>query len=322
MAIQIDRTGGPEVLVQKDLPTPQPGPGEILIRHGAIGLNFIETYHRSGLYPMSLPRVLGQEAAGVVEAVGQGVTRFHVGDRAAYTAGSSGSYAAFATIDAGRAIKLPDFISDDLAAAVALKGLTVEALLNRCYRLEPGQTALIHAAAGGVGALMVQWAKAIGATVIGTAGSPAKAALAKDHGADHVLDYADPRWPDQVRALTSGTGVQVAYDGVGKATVEGSMNSLARRGWLVVFGNASGPAPAIDPLALMRGGSLVMTRPTLYDFIATTAEMDAAAEALFAMIGSGAIKPQIGQRFALKDAADAHRALESRQTVGSTLLIP
>jgi NADPH2:quinone reductase len=322
LAIQIDRTGGPEVLTPKDIPTPEPGPGEIRIRHGAIGLNYVETYHRSGLYPMALPKVLGQEAAGTVDAVGEGVTRFRPGDRAGYAVGSSGAYAQYATIDAGKAVRLPDFISDETAAAVMLKGLTVEMLVRRCYALQAGQTALVHAAAGGVGGLLVQWAKAIGATVIGTAGSQAKGELARSHGADHVLDYGDDTWPEQVRALTAGAGVNVAYDGVGKATLEGSMHSLARRGWLIVYGGASGPAPLVDPLALMRGGSLVLTRPTLFDYIARTDELDAAAEALFAVLGSGAVKPQIGQRFALADAAGAHRALEARQTVGSTLLIP
>lgn len=322
LAIQIERTGGPEVLIPKDIPTPEPGPGEIRIRHGAVGLNFVETYHRSGLYPMTLPKVLGQEAAGTVDAVGEGVTRFKAGDRAAYAAGSSGSYAQFATISAGKAVRLPDFVSDETAAAVMLKGLTVEMLVRRAYQLKPGQTALVHAAAGGAGSLLVQWAKAIGATVIGTAGSPAKQALARGHGADHVLDYADPAWPDQVRALTGGRGVDVAYDAVGKTTVEGSMKTLARRGWLIVYGGASGPAPLIDPLALMRGGSLVLTRPSLFDYIVETAELDTAADALWAMLKSGQLKPEIGQRFALKDTADAHRALESRATTGSTLLIP
>ncbi len=322
LAIQIERTGGPEVLVPKGIPTPEPGPGEIRVRHGAVGLNFVETYHRSGLYPMTLPKVLGQEAAGTVDAVGEGVTRFKVGDRAAYAAGSSGAYAQFATIPAGKAVHVPDFVSDETAAAVMLKGLTVEMLVRRAYQLKPGQTALVHAAAGGAGSLLVQWAKAIGATVIGTAGSPAKQDLARGHGADHVLDYADPSWPDRVRELTGGRGVDVAYDAVGKTTVEGSMKTLARRGWLIVYGGASGPAPLIDPLALMRGGSLVMTRPSLFDYIVETAEMDAAAEAMWAMLQSGTLKPEIGQRFALKDTADAHRALEGRATTGSTLLIP
>ena len=322
LAIQIERTGGPEVLSPATLPDPQPGPGQIRIRHGAVGLNFVETYQRSGLYPMPLPKVLGQEAAGTVDAVGTGVTRFHVGDRAAYVAHSSGAYAELSVIDQGKAVKLPDFVSDDEAAAVMLKGLTVEMLVRRCYQLKPGQTALVHAAAGGVGGLLVQWAKALGATVIATAGSPEKMALAKGRGADHVLSYDAPDWADKVRALTGGVGVHVVYDGVGKTTFDGSMKSLAKRGWMILYGGASGPAPPVDPLALMRGGSLVLTRPTLFDYSADTTELDEAAAALFAVMKSGAVKVQIGQRFALKDAADAHRALEGRATTGSTLLIP
>jgi NADPH2:quinone reductase len=322
LAIQIDRTGGPDVLTPKTLPDPEPGPGQIRIRHGAIGLNFVETYQRSGLYPMTLPKVLGQEAAGTVDAVGEGVTRFHVGDRAGYVSGSSGAYAEQAVIDQGKAIRLPDHVGDEDAAAVLLKGLTVEMLVRRCYRLQPGQTALVHAAAGGVGQLLVQWAKAIGATVIATAGSPDKLRIAGEQGADHLVSYAEAGWADQVRALTGGQGVQVVYDGVGQATFDGSLKSLAKRGMLVLYGGASGPVPPFDPLALMRGGSLYLTRPTLFDYAADTAEMDAAAEALFALMRDGRLKVGVGQRFALKDAADAHRALEARRTTGSTLLIP
>ena len=322
LAVQMHRTGGPEVLTPTDLALPEPGPGQVRLRHGAVGLNFIETYQRRGHYPAPLPKVLGQEAAGTVDAVGAGVTRFRVGDRAAYASGSSGSYAEAAVVNEGRAVRLPDDISDEIAAAVMLKGLTAEMLLRRCYILKSGETALVHAAAGGVGGLLVQWAKALGAVVIGTAGSPAKIDLARTHGADHVLDYADPTWPDQVRALTDGRGVAVAYDGVGKSTAEGSLKSLAKRGWLVIYGGASGPVAPIDPLALMRGGSLIMTRPTLFDYTSETAELDAAADALFGMLRSGAVKPEIGRRFALKDAAEAHRALEARLTTGSTLLIP
>lgn len=287
-----------------------------------MGLNFVETYHRSGLYPMTLPKVLGQEAAGTVDAVGAGVTRFKVGDRAAYVAGSSGAYAELATIDEGKAVKLPDFVSDEDAAAVMLKGLTVEMLVRRCHDLKAGDTALVHAAAGGVGGLLVQWAKALGATVIATAGSPDKMRIAKDHGADHVVSYEQADWADQVRALTGGKGVSVVYDGVGKATWEGSLKSLAKRGVFILYGGASGPVPPVDPLALMRGGSLYMTRPTLFDYVAETAELDEAAQDLFALMKSGKLTVSIGQRFALKDAADAHRALEGRATTGSTLLIP
>jgi len=320
LAIQIDRTGGPEVLVPKDIATPQPAPGQIRIRHTAIGLNYIETYQRRGVYPLTLPKVLGQEAAGVVEAVGDTVTRFRIGDRAAYVSGSSGAYAECAVVGENSAVKLPSFVSDDVAAAVMLKGLTVEMLVRRCYVLQPGQTALVHAAAGGVGQLLVQWAKAIGAVVVGTVGSEAKAPIAQSHGADQVFLYSDPGWPEAIRSATGG--VHVAYDGVGKTTLDGSIQCLKRRGWIVVYGAASGPAPPVDPLALTRGGSLFLTRPSLFDYTADTAELDAAAEALFAVLKSGAVKPQIGQRFALTDAADSHRALESRQTIGSTLLIP
>ncbi len=322
LAIQIDHTGGPEVLQPKTLPDPEPGPGQIRIRHGAIGLNFVETYQRSGLYPMTLPKVLGQEAAGTVDAVGPGVTRFHAGDRAGYVSGSSGAYAEMAVIDEGKAVRLPRFISDDDAAAVLLKGLTVEMLVRRCYPLKAGQRVLAHAAAGGVGGLLVQWAKAIGATVIATAGSPEKLKIAGEHGADHLVGYAEADWADQVRALTDGQGVDVVYDGVGKATFDGSLKSLAKRGVLVLYGGASGPAPPVDPLVLMRGGSLYLTRPTLFDYTADTAELDEAANALFSLMRDGKLKVAVGQRFALKDAADAHRALEGRQTTGSTLLIP
>jgi NADPH2:quinone reductase len=322
LAIQIERTGGPEVLEPKTLPDPSPGPGQILIRHGAVGLNFIETYHRSGHYPPQLPKVLGQEAAGTVEAVGEDVTRFHVGDRAAYFSGSSGAYAELATVDAGRAVTLPRFVSDEDAAAVLLKGLTAEMLARRCCPLKPGQWALVHAAAGGVGQLLVQWAKASGATVVATAGSADKLKIAGEMGADYLVSYADADWAEQVRALTDGEGVEVVYDGVGKSTFDGSVKSLARRGVMVLYGGASGPVPPVDPLVLMRGGSLFLTRPTLFDYCATTAELDEAAKALFDLMGEGKLRVTVGQRFALKDAADAHRALEARQTTGSTLLIP
>jgi NADPH:quinone reductase len=322
LAIQIDRTGGPEVLEAKTLPDPEPGPGEIRIRHGAIGLNFVETYQRSGLYPMQLPKVLGQEGAGTVDAVGKGVKRFHVGDRAAYVSGSSGAYAELAVIDAGKAVKLPRFVSDETAAAVMLKGLTAHMLVREVYDLKPGDWALIHAAAGGVGQLLVQWAKHLKATVVATAGSAEKMQIARDHGADHVLGSGEANWADQVRIITDGEGVNVAYDGIGKDTFDGSLKSLAKRGHMVLYGGASGPVPPVDPLTLMRGGSLYLTRPTLFDYTAETADLDRAAAALFELMGEGKLKVSIGQRFALKDAADAHRALEARQTTGSTLLIP
>jgi NADPH2:quinone reductase len=321
LAVQAMRTGGPEVLEAVDLPVPEPGPGQIRIRHHAIGLNFIDTYQRSGLYPMRLPAVLGQEAAGVVDAVGPEVSGWKVGDRATYT-GQIGAYAMFHVVQADRTLHLPDAISFEVAAASLLKGMTSEFLLHRCYPLKAGETILVHAAAGGVGTILVQWAKAIGAVVIGTVGSKAKADLARDHGCDHVILYREEDVAARVREITGGRGVPVAYDSVGKDTFEGTLASLGRRGLFVSFGNASGPAPAVEPARLMRAGSLFLTRPTLYDYIARPEELAASAAALFGVLASGAVKIEIGQTFPLKDAARAHTALESRETVGASLLIP
>jgi NADPH2:quinone reductase len=321
LVIEVQSAGGPEVLKPVDHPAPTPGPGEILLRQTAIGLNYIDTYFRSGLYPTPLPAVLGGEGAGVVEAVGEGVTRFKAGDRAAY-AGGAGGYAEVRVLKADRAVHVPADISDDIAAAVMLKGMTAEYLVRQVFTVGPQHTVLVHAAAGGAGGFVVQWAKALGARVIGTAGSQDKADLARQFGADEVILYRDEDIVERVKTLTNGVGVDAAYDSVGKDTIDASLASLKRRGWLVAFGNASGPAPAIDPLRLMRGGSLVLTRPSLIDFTFTTPELDACASAVFDVIRSGALKPLIGQRFALKDAADAHRALEGRATVGATLLIP
>lgn len=322
LAIQATRAGGPEVLEAVDLPIPTPGPGEILIRHEAIGLNFIDTYQRTGLYPVKFPAVLGLEGAGIVEAVGEGVTRFVPGDRAAYGNGPLGGYAEYHVVPAGRAVKVPAGIDSRIAAAAMLKGMTAEFLLRRCYTVRKGETVLIHAAAGGVGAILIQWAKALGATVIGTAGSPEKAALARNHGADETILYRDEDVAARVRALTGGQGVRVVYDGVGAATFEGSLASLGRRGMLVSYGNASGPAPAVEPLRLSRGGSLFLTRPTLFDYVVTTEELDESAGALFEVINSGAVKISIGQTFPLSQTRQAHEALEGRETTGSTLLIP
>lgn len=322
LAIQATRAGGPEVLEAVDLPIPTPGPGEILIRHEAIGLNFIDTYQRTGLYPVKFPAVLGLEGAGIVEAVGEGVTRFVPGDRAAYGNGPLGGYAEYHVVPAGRAVKVPAGIDSRIAAAAMLKGMTAEFLLRRCYTVRKGETVLIHAAAGGVGAILTQWAKALGATVIGTAGSPEKAALARNHGADETILYRDEDVAARVRALTGGQGVRVVYDGVGAATFEGSLASLGRRGMLVSYGNASGPAPAVEPLRLSRGGSLFLTRPTLFDYVVTTEELDESAGALFEVINSGAVKIGIGQTFPLSQTRQAHEALEGRETTGSTLLIP
>jgi NADPH2:quinone reductase len=321
LAIRAREAGGPDVLEAVELPKPEPKPGQVLVRHHAIGLNFIDTYQRSGLYPMRYPAVLGQEAAGVVEALGEGVTRHKVGDRVTYN-GQGGAYAEYQVVPAARAVALPESVSFEDAAASLLKGMTTEFLLRRCRPLQAGETILVHAAAGGVGTLMVQWAKAIGATVIGTVGSEEKAALTRALGCDHVILYREEDVAARVREITGDAGVPVAYDSVGKDTFEGTLASLARRGLFVSFGNASGPVPAFEPLRLSRAGSLFLTRPTLFDYIATEAELDESAAALFAMIGSGKLKIEIGQRFALADARKAHEALEGRATVGASVLLP
>jgi NADPH:quinone reductase len=321
-AVQAKAAGGRDVLEVVELDRPEPAEGQILIRHEAIGLNFIDTYQRSGLYPMKYPVVLGVEAAGVVEAVGPGVTRFKTGDRAAYAGGSSGGYAEFATIAAGRAVHVPEAVSTEMAAACLLKGMTVEFLLRRTFHVKQGQTILVHAAAGGVGSIMTQWAKALGAIVIGAVGSEEKAKLALSQGCAHVIRYDTDDVAAKVKEITGGVGVPVVYDSVGKATFEASLNSLAKRGMLVTFGNASGPAPAIEPLRLSRGGSLFLTRPTLFDYIVTTEELDESAGALFEVLAKGRVKVEIGQRFPLAEAAAAQEALEGRKTTGSTVLIP
>ena len=322
-AIRFEQTGGPEVLQLVDVETPTPGPRQVLIRHEAVGVNFIETYQRSGLYPMKLPSGLGGEAAGVVEAVGEEVTRFKVGDRVATAgSGSPGAYADYSVAHAERTVGVPDGIDSRTAAAALLKGMTVEFLLRRLHAVQPGETILVHAAAGGVGQIMVQWAKALGAVVIATVGSEAKAARARELGADHVILYRDQDVAAEVRRITEGKGVPVAYDSVGKDTFEGTLKSLARRGMFVSFGNASGPPPAVEGRQLMVNGSLFFTRPTMADYQATTEELDASAGALFEMIGSGRIKVEIGQTFALAEARKAHEALESRATIGASLLIP
>jgi NADPH2:quinone reductase len=322
LAIQASRTGGPEVLEAIDIAVPEPGPGQIRIRHEAIGLNFIDTYHRSGLYPAKMPVVLGQEGAGVVDAIGDGVTRFHVGDRAAYGTGPIGAYAEAHLVPENRAVRLPDGVSTRVAAAAMLKGMTAEFLLRRCYPLSAGEAVLIHAAAGGVGGILTQWAKAIGAVVIGAVGSSDKAAIALRQGCDHIIEYRGEDVAARVKAITGGQGVRVVYDGVGAATFEASLASLGRRGMLVSFGNASGPAPAIEPGQLARGGSLFLTRPTLFDYVATNEDLDASAAALFHVIETGAVKIDIGQTFPLAEARRAHEALEARETTGQTLLIP
>ena len=321
-AVRIEATGGPEVLQLIDIDLPTPQPDEVRMRNTAIGLNFIDTYHRSGLYPVDLPAPLGVEAAGVVEAVGDGVTGLAPGDRVASFGPGRGAYATARLVPAAALVKLPDDISDETAAAALLKGCTTEFLVERCGRVEAGWPVLVHAAAGGVGLLLVQWLKAAGATVIGTTGNEAKAALARAAGADHVLLAGDPDLAGRVRALTGGEGVRVTFDGVGKATFATSLDSTARRGLVISFGNASGAVGAVDFAILARKGSLFATRPTLFDYYVTPAERQAGAARLFDMLRSGKVSVTIGQRYALEDVRGAHEDLEARRTTGSTLLIP
>ena len=320
-AIRFETTGGPDVLQVVEINTPPPGPGQILMRHHAIGINFIETYQRTGLYPVKLPAIPGGEAAGVVEAVGDGVSRFKVGDRVA-TTNAGGAYAEGSLVREDRAVRIPDGISTEVAAAVLLKGMTTEAFVRRTYPVKSGETVLVHAAVGGVGQIMTQWLKAIGATVIATVGSEAKAEKARALGADHVILYREQDVAAEVRRITGGAGVPVAYDSVGKDTFEGTLASLARRGLFVSFGNASGPVAPFAPGRLAAGGSLYLTRPTLFDYIVTVEELDESAGLVFDMVASGKIEIEIGQTFALGDARKAHEALESRATVGASLLIP
>lgn len=321
-AIRVHQPGGPEVLKWESVELGAPGPGQLRVTHGAVGLNYIDVYHRTGLYPMQYPSGIGMEAAGVVEAVGTGVTEFRVGDRVAYASAPLGAYAEARLMPAERVVKLPDAISDHQAAAMMLQGLTAQYLLRRTYRVKPGDHVLVHAAAGGVGLILVQWAKHLGATVIGTAGDETKAQLAKDHGADHMILYRQEDFPSRVREITGGAGVQVVYDGVGKDTFMGSLDSLAPLGMMASFGNASGPVPPLELLLLSQKGSLFVTRPTLVTYTAKRADLVAGAAELFDVVGKGAVKIAVNQTFPLADAAAAHRALEARATTGSTILLP
>ena len=324
-AIRFSAHGGPEVLRWETVELPDPGPGEIRIRHQAIGVNFIDTYHRTGLYPVPLPAGLGQEGAGVVEAVGPGVSEFRPGDRVAYCGGALspvGAYSEVRNFPAERAVRLPDDISFETAAAVMLKGLTAQFLVRRTHRVQPGDTLLIHAAAGGVGQLLVQWAKRLGATVIATAGSDEKAELVRAHGADHVIVYTRENFTERTRALTGGRGVDVVYDSVGRATFLGSLDSLRPLGLMVSFGNASGKVEPFDIGLLAQKGSLYLTRPTVFTYIARREDLLAMTEELFAALREGWLEVEIGQRFPLAQAAEAHRALESRRTTGATVLLP
>ena len=320
-AVRIHENGGPEVLRYEDIEVPEPGPEDVRVRHTAIGLNFIDVYERTGLYPTTFPAVLGREAAGVVEAVGAKVKSLSVGDRIAYTGTGNGSYSEARILTAARAVKIPDGIDDQQAAAIMLKGLTTQALVRRIYRLRKNDYALIHAAAGGVGLLTVQWAKHLGAKVIAIVGSEEKAALVRQHGADHVLLASDD-WLAEVKKITGKKGVHVVYDSVGKDTFFPSLDSLRPRGMMVTFGNASGPAPAFAPLELSKRGSLFLTRPTLFHYIATRPELEKAAAELFDLVKRGVLKVHVGQTYPLREAAQAHRDLESRKTMGSTVLVP
>jgi NADPH2:quinone reductase len=318
-AIRVHETGGPEVLRWEEVEVGEPGAGQVTLRQEAVGLNYIDVYHRTGLYPQPLPFIPGVEGAGVVDAVGPGVTGLEVGDRVAY-AGPIGGYAEVRVIDADRLVKLPDSISGEQAAAMMLQGMTAHMLLRSVHRVEPGETILIHAAAGGVGLIVCQWAKALGATVIGTVGSDEKAELARAHGCDHPIVYTRQDFAEEVERITEGKKLPVVYDSVGKDTFSKSLDCLAPRGLMVTFGNASGPVDPVAPGILAQKGSLFLTRPTLFSYIADRAELETAARELFEVVESGKVKVEIKQQFALKDAAEAHRALEARKTSGSTIL--
>ena len=321
-AIRIHRTGGPEVLQWESVEVTAPGPGEATVRQHAVGLNYIDTYHRTGLYPLPLPSGIGQEGAGVVEAVGEGVTEVKVGDRVAYAGGPVAAYAELRNIPAHRLLVLPDAISFNTGAAMMLQGLTAAYLLRRTFRVQAGDPILMHAAAGGVGLILCQWARALGATVIGTVGSAAKAELAKAHGCDHVINYSEENFARRVREITGGEGVAVVYDGVGKDTFMGSLDSLRPLGTMVTYGNASGPVPPLDVLLLAQKGSLFITRPTITHYTARRADLVALGAELFDVVLSGAVRIEVNQTYALKDAAQAHIDLEARRTTGSTILLP
>ncbi|HTO47802.1 MAG TPA: quinone oxidoreductase [Burkholderiales bacterium] len=321
-AIRFHKTGGPEVLVWEDVEVGDPGPGQIRIRQHAVGLNFVDVYQRSGLYQMPLPSGTGSEGAGVVEAVGAGVTEFKPGDRVAYASAPLGAYSEVRLYPADRAVKIPDGISFETAAAMMLKGMTAQYLIKRTFKVQPGQTVLWHAAAGGVGLIASQWLKSLGVTVIGTVGSDAKAALAKAHGCAHTIVYTRENFVERVKEITGGKGVPVVYDSVGKLTFMGSLDCLQPMGMMVSFGNASGAVDPIAPTIFAAKGSLYLTRPTLVNYTAKREDLVACANDLFDVVKSGKVKIEIAQRYALKDAAQAHRDLEARKTTGSTVLTP
>ena len=318
-AIRVQRPGGPEELSWEEVEVGDPGPGQVRLRQTAVGLNFIDVYHRSGLYPQPTPFIPGVEAAGIVEELGSGVDSLKPGDRVAY-AGPIGAYAEARLIDADRLVKLPTEVSDEQAAAALLQGMTVHMLVRQVHAVQPGDTILIHAAAGGVGLILCQWASALGATVIGTVSTDEKAELARAHGCAHPIVTARQDFVAEVARITSGAKLPVVYDSVGRDTFMGSLDCLRPRGLMVSFGNASGPVEPISPLLLSQKGALFLTRPSLFHYVATRAELETAAGELFDMMLSGKVKVEVQQRFELKQAADAHRALEARQTTGSTVL--
>ncbi|GAA5179461.1 quinone oxidoreductase [Niveibacterium umoris] len=322
MAIRIHSNGDPEVMVWEPVDVPSPAAGEVQVRHRAVGLNFIDVYHRTGLYPLPLPAGIGLEGAGEVIAVGAGVGDVRVGDRVAYAGGPVGAYAEVRNLPADRVVRLPDAVSFDIGAAMMLQGLTAQYLLRRTYRVQPGDTILVHAAAGGVGLILCQWAKVLGATVIGTVGSDAKAALAQAHGCDHTIVYTRERFADRVRELTGGGGVAVVYDSIGKDTFNESLTCLQPLGTMVSYGNATGPVAPFDVSTLAKLGSLFLTRPTLMTYIAKRSDLLAMSSELFEVVQNGTVKIEIHQRYALSEAAQAHRDLEARRTTGSTILIP
>ncbi len=320
-AVRIEANGGPEVIALADVEAPEPGASEVRVRNHAIGVNFIDTYHRSGLYKNPLPSGLGLEAAGIVDAIGVGVTRFKQGDRIAYCSGPIGAYAQMHVVNEAKAVKLPDAVSYDIAAASMLKGMTARYLLRKTFRVERGHAVVIHAAAGGVGQIATQWAKHLGALVIAVVGSDAKAEIAREIGADHVIVQGREDIAKRVREIT-GVGAHVVYDGVGKDTFAASLDSLRPLGMMVSYGNASGPPPDINPLALSQKGSLFLTRPTLFHYTATVEQLDETAADLFDVIETGAVKIAAPTRYPLADAATAHSDLEARKTTGSLVLVP
>jgi len=322
-AIRIHQPGGPEALTWDEVEVGAPGPGEVRLEQSAVGLNFIDVYHRTGLYPLAdMPAVIGMEGAGQVEAVGEGVNELKPGDRVAYAGLPPGAYAEARLIPAHRLVKLPDAISEQQAAAMMLQGMTVQYLLRRTYRVAKGDTVLFHAAAGGVGLIACQWLKHLGATVIGTVGSAEKADLAKAHGCDHTINYREESFVERVREITDGKGVPVVYDSIGKDTFEGSLDCLRPLGMFVGFGNASGPVAPFNMGILAQKGSLFLTRPTLMTYTAERADLLATANELFDLVLSGSVKIEINQTYPLAEAAQAHRDLEGRKTTGSTVLLP